>query len=155
MSDFTKYFDWLMGGLGMSSGALVAGCDECDGPEAWPESRAVVYAYLVIAIYALAREVGVVPVITSGYRCAPCNERRDGATRSRHLAETGGGKPYGAVDIQWEAGKIDVLIENIDQIPDLIRQATGLTVGVGVIAYPGRRRLHLDLRENDYVNDKT
>lgn len=155
MGDYSYYFDELMRPMGKSSADLVEGCDECAGPEDWPHERAVIYAYLVYAIYALAREVGEVPAITSGYRCEPCNKRRGGAARSRHLAGTAGGAPYGAVDIQWKPGKIGVLLDNIDDIPRFLRDQLGLTVGVGVIAYPGKRRLHLDFRERDYIDDKT
>lgn len=156
MADYSSYFDWLLSGLGKSSADLVEGCPECDGPENWPYERALVYAYLSLAVYALANATGRVPAITSGYRCEACNTRRDGAPRSRHLAGTAGGAPYGALDIQWPGGYLDGVISQLDQVPDFIRQAIGLQgVGVGVIAYAGKRRLHIDLRERDYVDDQT
>lgn len=158
MANYAPYFDWLMEPLGKSSADLMEGCaSECDGPDDWPESRAVTYAYLVLAIYALVQVVGEVPAITSGYRCDSCNRRRGGAARSRHLAGTSGGLPYGAVDIQWRPGVLESsgLAFRLREIPDYIRRYTGLDVGVGVIMYRGRRRLHLDFRERDYIDDQT
>ena len=154
MPNYTNYFNEIMAPLGMTAADLVKGCPECSGPGNWPEDRAIIYAYLVIAIYGLTNVVGEPPKITSGYRCAPCNERRGGAKRSRHLAGTSGGADYGAVDIQWGPGKIGVLLDNLTEIPAFVRAVTGLDIGVGVIAYKGSRRLHLDLRASDYVSDQ-
>lgn len=155
--DRTDLLSWLTYYMGPFGGldALRAGCPECDGPALWPVNRLAWYAYLIVGVYALAYAAGSYPVITSAYRCGPCNKRRDGAARSRHLATTEGGAPYVAIDIQWPSGKIDEIIRNIGDVPTFIRQYTGLDIGVGVIAYRGRRRLHLDFRERDYVDDQT
>lgn len=153
-NNYVSYFNWLMAPLGKSSIDLVEGCPECDGPESWPESRAIVYAYLVVAIYGLANYIGEVPAITSGYRCGPCNIRRGGATKSRHLAGEHGGLEYGAVDIQWKSGVIGNRFDNLKSLPQTIREITGLNVGVGVIAYKGNRRIHVDFRERDFVDDQ-
>lgn len=149
--------DWLQRWLSPMGGlqALRAGCPECDGPEKWPTSRLQWYGYLVIATYALSRVVGSYPEITSAYRCAPCNERRGGAPASRHLATESGGAPYVAIDLQWQPGRIETILANLNDVPRYVRAATGLQAGVGVIAYAGRRRIHLDLRAADYVDDQT
>lgn len=156
MPDYQNYFDNLLSGIGKSSADLIEGCPECDGPENWPTDRAIVYAYLSIFVYGLANITGRVPAITSGYRCAPCNVRRGGAARSRHLAGESGGAPYGALDIQWPVGYLENVIPYLEFLPDYLRAYAGLSgVGVGVIAYAGRRRLHVDLRERDYIEDQT
>lgn len=146
-----EYYTRPFGGLE----SLRAGCPECEGPRSWPIARLWWYAQLVVAIYSLASIVGAWPVITSAFRCRECNTRRDGAGRSRHLAGTDGGERYAAVDIQWDEGVAGVLVDHLADIPDFIRFSTGLDVGVGVIAYRGRRRLHVDFRERDYISDQT
>lgn len=155
--DYEPYFNWLMAPLGKGAHDLVEGCPECPGPSAWPPDRALTYAYLVLAIYGLANVVGAVPAITSGFRCGPCNARRGGAPRSRHLAGTSGGANFGAVDIQWRPGVLAGagVLENLSEVPEFLRHYTGLPHSQwGVIAYRGDRRLHIDLRERDYVEDQ-
>lgn len=150
-----NWFNRALSPLGQGADSLYEGCYECGGLESWPWHRTYYYALLVYAIYGLAYWTGAWPRITSGYRCAPCNRRRDGAPRSRHLAMTGGGKPYAAVDLQWRSGVIDRTIgAYLPYVPALVRRSTGWRYGVGVILYPGTRRIHLDLREQDYVSDR-
>lgn len=136
-------------------GVLVAGCPECARPGDWPIWRLRAYAWLIYSVHVLAYVAGSYPTITSAYRCAQCNRRRDGAPRSRHLAMTSGGAPYVAVDVQWDTSTAArPVVSMLYRIPAYIRRATGLDVGVGVIVYPGARRLHLDYRERDYVSDR-
>lgn len=152
----SEYLNQLLAPLGKSVADLMEGCEECDWPDAWPVERVITYAYLTIFIYAMGDITGRVPIITSGYRCGPCNIRRGGASRSRHLGGSEGGAPYGAIDIQWPANYLNNVIPYLHYLPDYLRAYAGLSgVGIGVIAYKGARRLHIDLRTNDYIENKT
>lgn len=154
-TQWIAWFDRALRPLGQSATALYQGCYECGTLAQWPWYRTYYYAILVYAIYAMAYWAGSWPRITSGFRCELCNRRRGGAARSRHLTMTAGGEPYAAVDIQWPGGVISTNIGRyLNYVPGYVRQATGWKYGVGVILYPGTRRIHLDLRERDYVSDR-
>jgi len=95
------------------------------------------------------------PTLTSALRCWPCNRRRGGAERSRHLGQRSGGEPYAAVDVQWQtvapAQRLYALAVD-GRFQRMFRRWTGTRLGIGLIFYG--RRIHLDVRESDYVEKK-
>ena len=142
---------------GYSPAILTAGCSECAPVWNWPTERIVrffVAWQLVDASIQIAR---VVPEITSAFRCPPCNERRDGAPESGHMADMGG-EPYAAFDIEfpWRADQMRVLKwvnanGQKNAFGDLLRAWTGLDLHAGVIFYNGSPRIHLDIRDYDWL----
>lgn len=139
---------------------LLVGCeDECDGPRHWPLALAYRYLLVSVVLYAVVEIVGVLGWLTSGYRCEPCNSRRGGVSGSRHKGGFEGGEPHAAVDYQWDdSAPVYALLEWVQAnggaaaLGDLLRRWTGLNVGVGLIFYSGARRIHLDVREGDYLD---
>jgi len=147
----------VWGGLPYEWSALAARCPECDPPHEWPTYTQAYYVYAALALQLLVHVIGGAwPRVTSGLRCRPCNTRRGGADQSRHLGGQSGGKPYAAFDVQWDTTAIPrALYENWvrnGRFQRLFRRWTGTNLGIGIIFYG--TRIHLDVREHDYVEVK-
>jgi hypothetical protein len=144
-----------------SKGVLIAGCEEyCRGVDQWPINLVLNYVWGTLWFLFLRAHVGAWPEVTSAHRCGPCNEERGGASLSRHLGgqpvEPGSdvrGEPYAAYDIQWPTALYAEWIwDRRQKLADRFREWSGWDRGVGIIIYG--RRLHIDLRDRDYFEDK-
>lgn len=155
-----SWYGALVGALavyGYSPSVLNAGCPECQPVWNWPQERIVRFFLAWQLVDASIQIARVIPEITSAFRCPPCNERRDGADQSGHLADLGG-EPLAAFDIQFPTREHQLrVLEWVNAnggkhaFGNLLRSWTGLDVHAGVIFYNGSPRIHLDVRDYDWL----
>lgn len=130
----------------------------CPDDPSWTEASTREIAYmgmLLLGWYTVTVRFGLGTwTVTSMLRRQACNDRRGGVPQSLHRESDAMTREGAALDADpIRDSDAETVRSRADEIPGILRSATGWHTGVGVIVYPSGR-IHLDVRprENDFVD---